>query len=64
MPFWTAKETRGIDTSNVIGLVGLRDGSIHVFTSCLGCSGDISMKRCLVPEVQINGGRQVFGCAR
>ena len=64
MPFWTAQETRGVDSASVVGFVGLRDGSIHIFSSCLGCEDEIAMKRCVVPEIQVSGRRQVFGCAR
>ncbi len=64
MPFWTVQETRGIDSADVIGLVGFRDGSIHLFRSCLGCPDDISMRSCPVPEIQTNGRGTVFVCAR
>lgn len=63
-PFWTAKELRGIDSSSVYGLLGQRDGSIYVFSASLGGSDKLSVTRCLVPEVQLKGGRQVFACAR
>ncbi|HXT69170.1 MAG TPA: hypothetical protein VN700_05425 [Vicinamibacterales bacterium] len=64
-PFWTAQLWPGIDSISFDGLLGQRDGSVHVFNACPGCSRELSMKWCLEPAVEADSsGNSKFGCSR
>jgi hypothetical protein len=67
LPFWTAKGRMGIDTFGITGLLGQRDGSIHLFNFCFGqyCSPEFSLRWCLVPDVRTSpNGSAGFYCAK